>query len=128
MNTGSFTNKGFEVECKYLITDRLTLSANYSYLHTTSEKLLAAPKNMLNTEANFTPGNFAVTVQTNSVWRLNTGADKLQDYTLLNMRIAFRHRISPFVKVDNITNKRYEIVYGCPMPGTTVIGGVQIKL
>lgn len=127
MNTGSFTNKGFEVECKYLITDRLTLSANYSYLHTTSEKLLAAPKNMLNTEANFTPGNFAVTVQTNSVWRLNTGADKLQDYTLLNMRIAFRHRISPFVKVDNITNKRYEIVYGCPMPGTTVIGGVQIK-
>jgi iron complex outermembrane receptor protein len=103
------------------------VSANYSYLHTTSQNLLSAPKNMLNAEVNYTPGRFAVTVQTNSVWRLYTGGEHLQDYTLLNLRVAFRHRISPFIKLDNITNKHYEIIYGCPMPGTTVIGGVQLK-
>ncbi len=31
------------------------------------------------------------------------------------------------VKVDNLTNKHYQIIYGCPMPGTTIMGGVEFK-
>lgn len=127
MNTGSFVNKGFEAECRYVINQQWAFSANYGYLHTTSADLLSAPKNMLRGELSYTPGNFAFTVQSNSVWRLNTGGPEPENYSLLNLRLAYRHKIMPFIKLDNITNKHYEIIYGCPMPGTTIMGGVQLK-
>ncbi len=126
-NTGSFVNKGLEVECMCAVSRLWTLNVNYSYLHTTSHALLYAPKNMLNAALTFTPGKFMLTLQSNSVWRLNSGAEKLQDYSLLNLHIAYRHKVMPFVKLDNITNKHYEIIYGCPMPGTTILGGIQVK-
>ena len=31
------------------------------------------------------------------------------------------------IKIENITNKHYQIVYGCPMPGTTLMGGVEFN-
>lgn len=32
-----------------------------------------------------------------------------------------------FVKLDNILDTDYEIVYGCPMPGITILGGVEFS-
>jgi iron complex outermembrane receptor protein len=127
-NTGAFRNKGFEVETQYQATRQLTVSANYSYMHTTSQTLLYAPKNMLNAEMTYTPGAFAVTVQSHSVWRLNSGAPTPVNYSLLNLRLAYNAKITPIIKIDNITNKHYQIMYGCPMPGTTITGGVQLKM
>ena len=53
------------------------------------------------------------------------------NYSLLNLRAAYTFDrtvpVTIFVKVDNITNKHYEIIYGCPMPGTTLMGGVEFK-
>ena len=36
-------------------------------------------------------------------------------------------RVKPFLKLDNITNKHYEILYGCPMPGISILGGVEVE-
>jgi iron complex outermembrane receptor protein len=128
VNTGAFRNKGFEVETRMNVTKQICLSMNYSYLHTSSSDLLYAPKNMLNAEAVYRPGAFAVTVQSHTVWRLNSGAPTHENYSLLNVRLAYEARITPIIKLDNITNRHYEIIYGCPMPGTTIMGGVQIKI
>ena len=45
VNTGSFRNKGIEVSANSRPTDKLTLRATYSYLHTSLDNLTAAPKN-----------------------------------------------------------------------------------
>lgn len=131
MNTGAFRNKGFEIDASFRIDRHWLLTAGYSYLHTTSRNLLGAPKNKLNASVTYTPGALELTLDSSSVWSLLTGAPdgKTQSYSLLNLRAAytFASKITPFVKVDNITNKHYEIVYGCPMPGTTVMGGVELK-
>ena len=55
VNTGTFINKGFEVDAAYQISDEWSASANYSYLHTTNDNLLGAPKNKLNAEVCYTP-------------------------------------------------------------------------
>ncbi len=132
VNTGKFHNKGFELEGAYRILDNLQASASWSYLHTDSDNLYS-PKNKLNAELVYSPGNFSFTLEEMSIWSMkNDNPDgSTVSYSLLNLRAAYSMGkdtpITLSVKVDNITNKHYQIIYGCPMPGTTVLGGVEFK-
>lgn len=131
VNTGKFINKGFEIDAAWHYNKLLHISANYAYLHTTSANLLAAPKNKLDEQVDVTPGRWAFTVSNNNIWSLNIGnpAGK-ESYSMLNLRAAYSFvkpgvKVTPFIKLDNITDTHYEIVYGCPMPGITIMGGVE---
>nr|MBD5377710.1 TonB-dependent receptor [Bacteroides sp.] len=132
MNTGSFINKGFEIEAGWAILPDLTLSANYSYLHTNANTLYA-PKNKLGADLTYSPGNFSFTLDEQSIWNMLNGAPDghTESYTLLNLRAAYtlegRVPVTLSMKVENLTDKRYEIIYGCPMPGTTLMGGVEFR-
>ena len=131
MNVGRFINKGFEIDAAWRIARDWNISANYSYLHTDA-KILGAPKNKLNAELNYTPRSWEFTVQNENIWSLYTGDPAgNHSYSLLNLKAAYtygtRVPITFFVKADNITNKHYEVIYGCPMPGITLMGGVQVK-
>lgn len=132
VNTGSFINKGFELEAAYRFCQNLSLSTNYSYLHTNAPTLYS-PKNKLNTEITYSPDNFSFTIDETSIWSMINGApdNATESYTLLNLRTAYTLQaqipVTFSIKVDNITNKHYQIIYGCPMPGTTLMGGVEFK-
>ena len=132
VNTGRFHNKGFEIEAGYSILSNLSAGGSWSYLHTDSDNLYS-PKNKLNLEVNYSPGNFAFTLEDMTIWSLNNGnpTGETQNYSLLNLRAAYTFEskvpVTLSVKVDNIFNKHYEIIYGCPMPGTTIMGGVEFK-
>lgn len=131
MNVGKFINKGFELEAGFALNDLWTLSANYAYLHTDNTTIYA-PKNKLDAEISYHPGPFEFSLEDSSVWSLHNGnPDATEDYTLLNFRASYTYNakvpVTLLVKVDNITNKHYEVVYGCPMPGTTIMGGVEFK-
>ncbi len=133
VNTGKFHNKGFELEAAYNILSNLQASASWSYLHTNSDNLYYAPKNKLNAEVTYAPGDFSFTLEEMSIWGLkNENPDKASvNYSLLNLRAAYTLKgnvpTTLSIKVDNITDKHYEIMYGCPMPGTTIMGGVEFK-
>lgn len=131
MNVGKFHNKGFEIDGAWQISGQWALSAAYAYLHTDNTTLYA-PKNKLDAALSFSPGQFEFTLEESSVWSLQNGNPAgTTDYTLLNFRAAYTHEgdvpVTFFSKLDNITNKHYEVVYGCPMPGITIMGGVEFK-
>lgn len=132
VNTGSFINKGFELEAAWRVIPTLTFSSNYSYLHTNANTLYS-PKNKLNCEVIYSPGNFSFTIDETSIWSMNNNnpSGAKESYTLLNFRGAYtleaKAPVTFSIKLDNITNKHYEIIYGCPMPGTTIMGGVEFK-
>ncbi len=134
MNTGSFINKGFEVDASFEASPVLTFDANYAYLHTDAA-ILAAPKNKLFGEVSYHPGRWQFSVESLSIWGLYTKTGSMaekQNYSLLNARAAYKVESSPasctiFVKGENLTNKKYEINYGFPMPGATVMAGFEIK-
>ena len=132
INTGSFINKGFELEGAYRFSRNVVLNANYSYLHTNAMTLYS-PKNKLNTELTWSPDRFSFTLDGTSIWSMYNGApdNSRVSYTLLNFRGAYTLSgavpVTLSVKLDNITNKHYQIIYGCPMPGTTIMGGVEFK-
>lgn len=129
VNTGKFHNKGFEIEAGYAILRNLSANASWSYLHTDGDNLYS-PKNKLNAEVTWSPGDFSFTLEEMSIWSMYNGGFS-ESYSLLNLRAAYTLGTSVpvtlTVKADNITNKHYQIIYGCPMPGTTIMGGVEIK-
>lgn len=132
VNTGSFINKGFEADFAWRIKRMWQVAANYAYLHTNNESLLAAPKNKLWGEVSFMPGAWQLGASVSSIWSLNTGGKEKANYALLNLRGSYTMtkgslRVKPFLKLDNITNKHYEILYGCPMPGISILGGVEVE-
>lgn len=132
VNTGKFRNKGFELEAAYNILPNLDANASWSYLYTDTD-ILYAPKNKLSAELTYSPGNFSFTLEEMSIWSLKIGNPNgtKENYSLLNLRSAYtldgNVPVTLSIKVDNITNKHYEIIYGCPMPGTTLMGGVEFK-
>ena len=132
VNTGKFRNKGFEVEAAYSILSNLQASASWSYLHTDSDNLYS-PKNKLNAEVTYSPGDFSFTLEEMSIWSMQNGNPdgSKESYSLLNLRAAYTLKgkapVTLSVKIDNITDKHYQIIYGCPMPGTTLMGGVEFK-
>ncbi len=132
VNSGAFKNKGFEIDAAYYIDSDWSVSANYSYLHTDNAELLGAPKNKLNAEVSYTPGNLDLTLESNTIWSLYTGnPDKKSNYSLLNLQASYtfdaKCKVKPYIKLDNILNRHYEILYGCPMPGMTLMGGVELR-
>lgn len=133
MNVGKFKNKGFEIDGSWRFADRWLLTAGYAYLHTDSRTLLYAPKNKLDASLSFNPCNFEFTLEDSNIWSLQNGApdNATTTYTLINFRgaytVPYKVPVTFFVKLDNIFNRHYEVVYGCPMPGTTIMGGVEFK-
>lgn len=132
LNTGKFRNKGFEIEAAWHINRMWNVAINYSYLYTDNTTLYA-PKNKLNANVDFTVGNLSMTLESNTILGLQNGNpdNRTIDYSLLNYRVGYsfdwKAAVMPFLKLDNITNSKYDIIYGCPMPGITIMGGIEIK-
>lgn len=132
INTGKFHNKGFELEAAYNILPHLSAGTSWSYLHTDSDNLYS-PKNKLNAELTYSPGAFSFTLEDMSIWSMKNGNPdgSTVSYTLLNLRAAYtlgeKVPVTLSVKLDNITNTHYEIIYGCPMPGTTILGAIEFS-
>lgn len=133
-NTGSFLNKGFEFETKWRVKKDLRLDLSYSYLNT-DKPLLAAPKHNINFNVRYTPGTFSFGVNTQYIGGLyvNTNPTNLrkESYTLINFSAAWKTgwnklNTTLFLKGDNLTNHKYYINYGFPMPGIVISAGADI--
>lgn len=132
VNTGTFTNKGIELEARYQICPNLSLDMNYSYLHT-SKPLLAAPAHKLFAGAMYSPGRFSFYMNVQSIFDLyiNTAERVKEDYTVLNAKASYRFGapdkgLRLFVKGENLTAARYSINEGFPMPKATFMGGFDV--
>lgn len=130
VNTGRFINKGIEISANSHPLDNLRLYASYSYLHTSLDNLVGAPKNQYYLGAELT------------LWkRLNIAADlkgvgglyvadniKHQNYALLNLKLGYEicKYVAVFTCLENITDARYVINRGYDMPGFTALGGFRV--
>ena len=133
VNTGKFINKGIEFDASYAINSMWNVGASYAYLRSDNHELQYAPKNMINAHVDFSPGDLLVTLENQNVRGLKNGApdNASTNYSLLNLRAGYtfhaRCDVRPFLKLDNITNNHYEILRGCPMPGFSIMGGVELQ-
>ena len=131
VNTGKFINKGIEISANSRLLDNLRLYASYSYLYTSLDNLVGAPKNQYFLGAEL------------KLWKkLDIAADikgvgglyvaesiKNQNYALLNLKLNYKicRYIAIFTRLENITNAHYVINRGYDMPGFTAMGGFKVS-
>ncbi|MBA7551317.1 Ferric enterobactin receptor [subsurface metagenome] len=140
-NVAKAYTQGVEVEFIHQIMPGFSQSINYTYLLSAGrkegeEKYEIAPyrpHNRVNYRINYT-NNFGLKINLGTEYvseqwsaRGKTG-DKLPDYFLLNARIAQRIRnLEAYISLDNILDKKYQTVFGYPMPGRTIMAGISWK-
>ena len=129
-NTGSFINKGIEVSASSSPLDVLSLSASYSYLHTSLSNLTEAPTHQYFLGASWQAlPKLRVDAQLQGVAGLFIHEDlEREDYALLNLKLSYDvlDWMQLFLNLDNLTDTRYTIVYGYQMPGITALGGFRL--
>jgi iron complex outermembrane receptor protein len=134
INSGDFHNTGTEIAVKYQPLQHLHLHGNYSYLHMPADKRVAyAPEQMAALSAAYAglkKWNFNVNYRYVKDVYSNVGAKIKSSYGLLDAQVSYRplQWLNVFVKGENLTGKKYEIVTGYPMPGITVMGGINISI
>lgn len=132
VNTGRFINKGVEFSATARPLSVLSLSASYSYLHTTLSDLTGAPVNQCCVGASWNAfSDFTVSANLKGVGGLfvSEGMDR-QDYVLLDMKFDYeinRH-VGLFLRLENITDTDYVINRGYDMPGFTALGGFKLSI
>ncbi|MDR1809133.1 MAG: TonB-dependent receptor [Prevotella sp.] len=131
-NTGNFRNRGIELSFSFHVSNNLKLHGNYSYIDT-EKPVLYAPRHKAFVAADYCFGNWKMNGSCQFVDKLYTGTGTSQSketYGLLNARISY-HPIKYadfFMKGENLSGKKYATMAGYPMPGVTVLGGVNIAL
>jgi outer membrane cobalamin receptor len=107
-----------------------TLNATYSYI-SMEEPIIAAPEQQLNLSGTYKLNRFSLNLSVQHIHNLYTQVTPQEvknSYTLLNSRVSFiiNRYIDVFIKGENLTNKKYYINYGYPMPGIIVFAGLNL--
>lgn len=130
-NTGRFINKGIELSARSHPLDNLWLTATYSYLDTSLDNLVGAPKNQYYLGVDWKPWKFlGIGADLKGVGGLYVAETvKNQNYALLNLKVTWDicRYISVFTRLENITDARYTINRGYEMPGFTAMGGFKLR-
>ncbi|MDR3269160.1 MAG: TonB-dependent receptor [Tannerella sp.] len=133
-NIDKLYNKGIEAEISYYPAKNLWFTTNYSYLRT-STPVEAAPKNKFFIEGTYRLKRLTLTADVESIGgliKVSGATDDKVNYTLLNAKASYlfgshTKGFTLFVKGENLTGTKYEILNGFPMPKATVMGGVDVR-
>lgn len=133
MNSGSFSHTGFEVDARYRMTDNLSVQLGYSFVDMDTPKV-GAPGNQFLMGAQYRRGKFEVTSSLQVVGDLYTKVLPVNEmvsesFANLTGKISYRpmSQITLFVSAENLLNQEYQLQYGYPMPGTTLLTGMNIN-
>ena len=129
-NTGSFTHYGLEFSGTWYIIDHLSMDGNYSWLHM-DDPVSGVPVHKLFSALRFSRGKFSSKLSGMYIHDLYTNAalEAKQSYFLLNARISYQvlKFMNLWISGENLLDQDYEINYDYPMPGITVLGGIDLK-
>jgi outer membrane cobalamin receptor len=130
-NSGRAINKGLEAHVRWRPARRASFNAAYAYLHSTN---LApySPQNRLSYSLDFDADRLFFSLGADTVGRTYSAANRrspVSPYTVATFKCTapVGERMSLFVLVDNLFNRRYEVLSGYVMPGTNAAAGIDLK-
>ena len=129
-NSGDFKNFGTELSLRLQASKNLKFYGIYSYLHS-KKTILAAPEHQVFLSASYAlkKWNFNLSYQyIHNLYVAVAPNPEKESYSLLNAKVSFQPLkwLNVFVKGENLTNTRYSINAGFPMPGIVAFGGVSV--
>ncbi|HEX3009687.1 MAG TPA: TonB-dependent receptor [Bacteroidales bacterium] len=131
VNTGSFSNVGVELACKWQIIPDLFFTGNYSFIDM-KKPVIATPGIQASNSLFYKAGNFDLSLSSQNIVNLYTQIepDVKEDYMLLNSRVAWNitKNYTTFIKFENLLDQNYYINYGYRMPGFLVFAGINLHI
>lgn len=129
-NSGKIDNAGVELMAAYRINAYWSVDANYSFLHM-KNPVIAAPEHKLYAGGSFTKGRWSVSSGIQYIDGLYTSVGDnpvTENFVLWNLRGQFSATqwLDLWLRGENLMAQKYEINVGYPMPGATVMGGINI--
>ncbi|MFI3315346.1 MAG: TonB-dependent receptor [Rikenellaceae bacterium] len=132
VNTGAVENWGSEFSISYRLVNGFSFSSNYSYLNM-KYPVVAAPEHKLYGGVSYSRGAWSASTGVQYIKGLYTSVSDTdtpqESYTLWNSRVSYQFSslCGVFLKGENMLNQSYEINEGFPMPGATVVLGLDVK-
>jgi len=132
-NSGEIENWGFDVDASFSVSNQISLSGNYSFLHM-ENPIIAAPEHKAYLAGTWHSGKYAVNTGLQYVAGLYSnvteGSEQQENFLLWNLRASYKENehLTIFAKGENLLNQSYQINAGYPMPGATVMVGVELSL
>ncbi len=130
MNTGRIENYGLEFSASFMASRNLGLNSNYSYLQMKYE-IVGSPEHKLYAGADYSLKKWTFSTGLQYVGNLVLDEEfNKGSFVLWNARISYKvtRGLDIFVRGENLLNQKYSYYTGYPMPGTTVLAGVSLKL
>ena len=131
VNSGTFVNRGVEFEATYVVSDRLALNTNHSYLHM-NNPLVGAPEYKGFLGANYRLDKLSVNAGLQYVAGLYTSVgttETKENFCLLNLSVNYQltNNLNLWARGENLLAQKYEINLGYPMPRATFMGGLKVS-
>lgn len=135
LNISRVKNCGLECELSASAASWLHLRCNYSLLDM-RYPTLSAPKHKLYAEAMVTGKRWHISSGIQHIsglyLRLSSSESSAltESYTLWNLRIEFRlgRLLTIWGRAENLLDQTYQINYGYPMPGVTLMTGIKLNI
>jgi outer membrane receptor protein involved in Fe transport len=130
-NSGKTINKGLEAHARWQPVRRASLNAAYAHLHST-DLAPYSPQNRMTYSLDLDAQRLFLTLGGTTVGRTFSGARQtlpVSGYTIVNLKCTapLGEHTSLFVMVDNLFNRRYEVISGYVMPGANAAAGFDLK-
>jgi len=130
-NTGGAINRGLEFNARYRPARRVQFNNGYAYLRSTNMAPYL-PSHKWNSSVDIDAGRAFIHVGAMTAgkrWANTVRTAKLGGYTSATVKVTapLARRHSVFVMVDNLLNRRYEVIPGYIMPGINAAGGVNLE-
>lgn len=131
VNISRVVNSGAEFTASYTPTAAWHLHANYSYLYM-KYPVIAAPEHKAYLGASYRHRKVSLSAGVQYIGGLYTSlgdSPTKESYLLCNLTADYHllPYLTLFVKGDNLLGQVYEVNYGFPMPGTTVMAGASVR-
>ena len=124
-------DKGVEAHARWQPVRKVSFNSAYAYLHSTN---LApySPQHRLIYSADVDAGRVFFSLGGNTVgrtWADTAHSQQVGVYTVMTLKCTapVGEHVSVFVMVDNLLNRRYEVLAGYRMPGTNAAGGFTLR-
>ena len=130
-NASRALNRGWEGNARWSPRARIRLNAGYAWLHSTNLSPLV-PEHKWNYSVDVDAAGAFIHLGGITVGRRWTDlarSRQLGGYTLATLKcsVPVRRRWSVSLMLDNLLNRRYEVLSGYPMPGINATGGMSVQ-
>ncbi|HTP34965.1 MAG TPA: TonB-dependent receptor, partial [Candidatus Acidoferrales bacterium] len=131
LNIQNLTFRGIEAGLRWTPSNVNTFDFRYTALNGSQDTISAgATKYTFNYPKNYGIFSWTITPSANFLFRTRVGVVERyaqSPYVLCDVYAALPHgRVHPFIQATNLSNTGYQEVAGVPMPGRTIVGGVEL--